>query len=186
LFIDERNNGYTDFAEITQKLKAYLNGNTITQRKWADVDMGNQMKRIVALLRRQEKKLLPWKKKRALNIAEGLLKQRIERKLFEGDEKEKAEKLLTFFKTEFDTDDFIDFDHFADLWLTILIPALDTLKRAKTQKRKIYTLRDLNIKNTPLTGERLDWILANCHFANTLDEMISACIIGIDKQYNKG
>ena len=55
LFIDERNNGYTDFAEITQKLKTYLNGSTITQRKWADVDMGNQMKRIVALLRRQEK-----------------------------------------------------------------------------------------------------------------------------------
>jgi superfamily II DNA or RNA helicase len=181
LFIDERNNGYTDFAEITQKLKKYLDKDTITQRKWVDVDMGGHMKKIVGLLRRQEKKLLPWKKKRALTIAERLLKQRIEKGLFEGAEKQKAEKLLTLFNTDFGPDDFIDLDHFADLWLAILTPALDTLKRTKTWKRKIYTLRDLNVKNTPLTGERLDWILANCQYSNTLDEMISACIIGIVK-----
>lgn len=75
----------------------------------------------------------------------------------------------------------VDLDHFADLWLTILIPELDKLKAAQTRRRKIYTLRDLNVRNVTITTERLDWLLENCQYSSTLDEMVSACIIGISK-----
>lgn len=38
LLIDEQNKGYTDFSEITKKLKEYLAKDNIIQRKWSEVD----------------------------------------------------------------------------------------------------------------------------------------------------
>jgi hypothetical protein len=66
--------------------------------------------------------------------------------------------------------------------LDILIPELDKLKAEKLRRRKIYTLRDLSYKNVTLTSEHLDWLLENCQYSNTLDEMISSCIIGLGKR----
>lgn len=182
LLIDERNKPYTDFADITQKLKEYLVKGNIIQRKWNEVDTSAQMKQIIHKLRKQEKNLLPWKKKRALEIGEKILRQYHDKIFTKPEDKSKAEKLIALFKPEFDSDDYIDFDHFADLWLTLLIPSLDKLKSIQTRRRKIYTLRDLTVKNFSLSTDRMDWLLENCQYANTLDEMISACIIGVRKE----
>ena len=95
---------------------------------------------------------------------------------------QKIEKVLLLFDSEPDAEEYVDLDHFSDLWLAILIPELDNLKRTVSRKRKIYTLHDLNASNVKLTANQVDWVLENCQYSNTLDEMISACIIGIAKQ----
>jgi hypothetical protein len=92
-----------------------------------------------------------------------------------------AERLLTLFNPESEDANYVDLDQFADLWLDILIPELDKLKAPKTKRRKIYTLKDLTHKNVKLNSEHLVWLLENCQYSNTLDEMIAACIIGISQ-----
>lgn len=180
LFIDEKNKGYTDFSEITELLKIYLAEGSVIQRKWNEVDTTFTIKQIIYKLRRQEKALLPWKKRRALEQSERILKHYAPS--FKSDrDKLNAERLLTLFNPESGDDNYVDLDQFADLWLDLLIPELDKLKAFKTRKRKIYTLRDLTHKNVKLDGERLVSLLENCQYSNTLDEMISACIIGIAK-----
>lgn len=47
LLIDEKNNGYTDFSEISEKLKAYLSTDHIAQRKWKEVDTFITIKEII-------------------------------------------------------------------------------------------------------------------------------------------
>ena len=95
-------------------------------------------------------------------------------------DKQKCEKILKLFDSNGD-DEYVDLDHFADLWFTILIPELDKLRAIPARRRKIYTLRDLNFRTVIITAERLDWLLENCQYSSTLDEMVSACIISIAK-----
>ncbi|ROI03257.1 hypothetical protein EGI16_11880 [Chryseobacterium sp. G0240] len=179
LFIDEKNKGYTDFSEITIKLKTYLVKDNIIQRKWQEVDTPSIMTKIIYRLRKQEKALLPWKKRRALEQGEKILNYHYEKIFKSSTEKIKAKKLLALFNPENKEDNYVDLDHFADLWLEIFIPELDKLKAQKTRRRKIYTLRDLNYRNVHISIDKLDWLLENCQYASTLDEMVSACIIGI-------
>jgi len=179
LFIDERNNPYTDFADISNKLKEYLTGNDIKQCKWNDVNTDVEVKKIMRKLRLQERNLLPWKKKRALEVGEKILKQIFDNTKQDALEKQKIQRLITLFNPDPETEDYIDFDHFAELWLIILIPALDVLKKSRRKKRKIFTLRDLTHRNVTIKNEQIDWLLVNCQYSNTLDEMIAACIIGV-------
>ncbi|PVD50140.1 hypothetical protein DC498_21230 [Terrimonas sp.] len=184
LFIDENNKGYTDFSEITEKLKHYLTKKDIIQRRWKEVDASLTIKQIIYKLRRQEKALLPWKKRRALEQGEKILKHFTPTFKSEKD-KLNAERLLMLFNPESDGDNYVDLDQFADLWLDILIPELDKLKAPKTKRRKIYTLKDLTHKNVKLNSEHLVWLLENCQYSNTLDEMVSACIIGLTRKSEK-
>ena len=179
LLIDEKGKGHTDFSEISNKLQTYLIKDNIIQRKWKEVDTTLQMDQIIRKLRKEEKNLLPWKKKRALEKGEAILKKYRETSSTLVD-KQKCDKILKLFDSNGD-DEYVDLDHFANLWLTILIPELDKLRAIPARRRKIYTLRDLNFRNVIITAERLDWLLENCQYSSTLDEMVSACIISIAK-----
>lgn len=181
LFIDERNKAFTDFGEITTKLKGYLKKDTVIQRKWAEVDTQLEMKKLMSRLRKQEKNLLPWKKRRALEVGYSILNQFANKPRIKPVQKQKVQRLLELFNPETESEDYIDFDHFANLWLSILIPSLDVLKKTRIRKRKIFTLKDLKLANVKINDQRLNWLLTNCQYSNTLDEMISACIIGVRK-----
>lgn len=182
LFIDEKNKAFTDFAEIAGKLKEYLKPKEIIQRRWNEVDTGNEIQKIIRKLRKQEKELLPWKKKRALMVGQKILKQMIDAI----PEKQKEKKtiismVLELFNPLPEAEDFIDYDHFAELWLSLLVPVLDKLRNTRKRKRTIITLKDLSIKDIKLTNENLEWLIENCRYAHTLDEIIAACIIGVAK-----
>jgi len=181
LFIDDRDQPFTDFAEITSKLKIYLSEDSVIQRKWKEVDTELEMKKLMRKLRKQEKNLLPWKKRRALDVGYGILIQFVEKSRVKPELKMKAQKLLELFDPDIESEDYIDFDHFADLWLSILVPCLDELKKTRIRKRKVFTLKDLKLSNVKIGEKQLNWLLANCQYSNTLDEMISACIIGVRK-----
>ena len=182
LLIDKKNKAHTDFSDISEMLRLYLDNGNIIQRKWNDVDASITIKEIIFKLRRQEKALLPWKKRRALQQGEKVLKHYTSNVFKSGKDRHNAERLLALFNPETEDDNYVDLDQFANLWLDILIPELDQLKSERLRRRKIFTLRDLSHKNVKLNSEHLVWLLENCQYANTLDEMISSCIVGIEKK----
>jgi hypothetical protein len=73
----------------------------------------------------------------------------------------------------------IDYNHFADLWLTLLLPALDEKRKNQVRQRTIITLKNIEVKDVKLDYEQLTWIYENCQYSNTLDEMIASCIIAV-------
>lgn len=160
-------------------LKLYLGRANIIQRRWKEVDTTLTIKQIIYKLRKQEKALLPWKKRRALEQGEKILKHYASKVFKLEEDKLNAERILTLFDAESEDDNYVDLDQFADLWLDILIPELDKLKVQQTRRRKIYTLKDLSYRNVKVNREHLVWLLENCQYSNTLDEIVSACIVGI-------
>lgn len=179
LFIDEKNHGHTDFSEIAHLLKKRLSKKEVIQRKWSEVDAPEEIRKIVYKLRSQELALLPPKKQRALTVGHKILKKKFELST-DVLSKGKMEKLLTFFAdNKSHHDDYIDYNHFADLWIQLLVPALDLLKENQKKKTKILTLTDLTENHLELSEENLDWLLDNSQYASTLDEIIAACIIGV-------
>nr|WP_295922239.1 SNF2-related protein [uncultured Dyadobacter sp.] len=179
LLIDAKNKGYTDFSEISQKLRQYLSNGKIVQRRWNEVNTSGTIRQVMYRLRKQERELLPWKKRRALERAEKILGYYAANVFKSEEDKQNAEKIMALFHPAAQDDNYVDLDQFADLWLNILLPELDALKAEKVRKRKVYTLRDLNPQNVTLHSDHLIWLLENSHYANTLDEMVAACIIGV-------
>lgn len=133
-------------------------------------------------LSKQEKELLPWKKRRALERAEKTLSYYATNIFKSESDKQNAEKILALFHPEYDDENYAYLDQFADWWLSIVLPELDKLKAEKQRKRKVHTLRGLDHKNVSLTSDHLSWLLENSQYANTLDEMVAACIIGISDE----
>lgn len=180
LFIDEKNKAFTDFSEITEKLKIYLDKSKIIQRKWQEIDTSHEIKTIIRKLRMKEKDFLSNKKKRALVMAEKILYSIVEKDIrISQPRKELLSKIIKLFKPEKGDDSIIDYDRFAEVWLSILQPALDLKRKSQLRKRKIITLRDLNYKDLKLSDAILNSIYEGCQIATALDEMVSSCIIAI-------
>jgi superfamily II DNA or RNA helicase len=179
LLIDSKNKGYTDFSEIAEKLRQYLSNGRAVQKRWNEVDTPETIRQVIYRLRKQEKELLPWKKRRALERGQRILAH-YATNVFKAElDVQKASKILLLFNPVSEDDQYVDLDQFADLWLSILLPELDKLKSEKVRKRKLYTLRDLNHQNVSLNSDHLTWLLESSQYANTLDEMVAACIIGV-------
>jgi superfamily II DNA or RNA helicase len=178
-FIDDVGKASTDFSEISELLRFHLQKSTLKQEKWT-TETNEYLIAAVKGLRRKEIELLPYKKKRALDIAKKALHYFFDR---EKDlERKKLIKAVTdIFDIENSSDYILDFNHFADLWLEILQPLLDKKRKAQLRKRKVISLRDIRPKDISLSIEKLQWLLDSCQYNNNLDEMIVSCIISIKK-----
>jgi superfamily II DNA or RNA helicase len=182
LFIDDKNNAFTDFSEITEKLKIYLDKTKIEQRKWEEVSTTEVINDVIKKLKRKERDLLPNKKKRALKVAKEILEQLKKNETKQSDNrKEIIYELISLFKPHSNDDSIIDYDRFAEMWLTILQPALDEKRILQKRKRKIISLQDLTYTDVNLDDKTLLAIYESCQVATTLDEMIASCIIAIKK-----
>ncbi len=182
LFLDEKDIVFTDFSEIAEKLKIYLDKKKIIQRRWNEVGTSNEIKKIIRKLRLQEKKLLSWKKQRALITAKKILSSLLEKGSKYKTYTELINNLINLFDPETNDNSIIDYDKFAEMWLVILQPALDEKRKNQLRKRKIITLRDLTFKDVRLDEATLTSIYENCQIATTLDEMIASCIIAIQTE----
>ncbi len=139
------------------------------------------MKKIIGKLRRQEKELLPWKKKRALSTAERILNDYLEKGMVKDENhRELIVNLVSLFRPEAMEDSVIDYDKFAEMWLMVLQPGLDAKRKNQLRRRSIITLRDLTFKDVHLDTSTLSTIYESCQIATTLDEMIASCIIAIN------
>ncbi|AEW01667.1 hypothetical protein A4D02_06590 [Niastella koreensis] len=182
LFIDETSKTFTDFSIIAEKLEIYLKRTDIIQRKWNDVNTDLEINSVIRKLRMVEKSLLPNKKKRALNVAERLLKQYLSHeKDITIARRELIQKLLNILSHKISDNSIVDFDRFADSWLVVLQPIIDMKRSKQLSRRKVITLKDLTIKDVTLSNEELSEIYEGCQTATGLDEMISACIISVKK-----
>lgn len=175
LFI-ENGNGITDFTAITSKLREYLSGSDIRQRRWSEVELSRHFPKLLHFLRKHEALLLPHKKKRALLVGERLLKEFIHKA--HRFEKEKAEHILKWHQVD-DNVEPVDLHHLADLWLHILQPALDEKRLLQRRKRKLLSLNDLSNEDVEITTETLDFFLDEGESASRIDEVVSACIISL-------
>lgn len=178
-FIDDTGKASTDFAEISELLRMHLQKPTLKQEKWT-TETNEYLIAAVRKLRRKEIELLPYKKKRALDIAKKTLDYFFthEKKL---ERKKLIKDVLEIFNIDNASDYILDFNHFADLWLEILQPVLDKKRKAQLRKRKVISLRDIKPKELSLSTETLQWLLDSCQYNNNLDEMIVSCIIAIKK-----
>jgi superfamily II DNA or RNA helicase len=182
LFIDSDQRSTMDFGKISTKLKEYLGATGIVQRRWEEVNTDKEIRKLVHKLRAHERKLLPCKKGRALEVGLKILHQIVDKQNpLDPQRRQLIERLFKLFKQDPEMDDSIDYSHFADLWLTLLVPRLDELRRTKMRKRKIYTLKDLTFKEVNLTDEQLEWLFTNCQYTSTLDEIVASCIISLKK-----
>lgn len=178
-FIDDAGKASTDFSEISELLRFHLQKPTLKQEKWT-TETNEYLIAAVKGLRRKEIELLPYKKKRALDIAKKTLQYYFDRE--KNLERKKLIKAVTdIFNIENSSDYILDFNHFADLWLEILQPLLDKKRKAQIRKRKVISLRDIKPKELTLSTETLQWLLESCQYNNNLDEMIVSCIIAINK-----
>jgi hypothetical protein len=83
-----------------------------------------------------------------------------------------AMQLLNFFDPIPDVDGWIDYNHFAELWLVILLPALDGVRNERPKRKWTVTLGDLKVHQVNLDIKVLNEMLENCRYASTLDEVI--------------
>ena len=182
LLIDKSGKAHTDFSDISLKLQDYLSqSQEIVQRKWNQVDTNGEIRRLTRLLQTNEKDLLSWKKKRALQVGQKLLKHFYDLSLQKRGKKTVIHRLLSLYDPDKDSDEILDLDHFADLWLKILLPALDKKRERLKYRRRILTLRDLTPNDVYLSKKKLTELYENCRYASTLDELVAACIIAVPK-----
>ena len=131
-------------------------------------------------LKQKELLLLPNKRKRALNVAQSLIDKHF--KKAEGDIPRR--RLISNLKRLFDIEysgeqGIVDYYNFAQNWLDILQPILNSKRKQSRNKRYVYGLGDLTEKEVPLPNEQLENLYKNCPYTETIDAKVAACIIGI-------
>lgn len=178
-FIDDNGKASTDFSEISDLLRTRLQNSSVKQEKWT-TETNEYLLAAVNKLRRKEIELLPFKKKRALQIARKTLDY-----YFQKEKVIETKKLIKAVQQIFDIDNYsdyiLDFNHFADLWLEILLPILDKKRKEQLKKRKVISLRDIKPKDVHFKPETLQWLIDSCQYNNNLDEMIVSCIVAFRK-----
>jgi len=178
-FIDGNGKASTDFSEISELLRTRLQNSDIKQEKWT-TETNEYLMAAVKRLRRKEIELLPFKKQRALAIAKKTLEYH-----FKKEKDIEIKKLIKAVQQIFDTDNssdyILDFNHFADLWLEVLQPILDSKRKAQIRQRKVISLRDVKPQDIILKAETLQMLIDSCQYNNNLDEMIVSCIIAFKK-----
>tara|TARA_R110002051_G_scaffold181774_1_gene251342 strand:+ start:107471 stop:110713 length:3243 start_codon:yes stop_codon:yes gene_type:complete len=169
---------YTEFSEICNKLRQYISKKN-ERIKWND----KYLKRYLHILQNKEIELLPPKKRRALEVAEHVLKKKYNSKKEDLDKRMVIKKLIDLFHPKKKA---IDFEAYAELWIDKLQPFLDEKRsRYKTSKR-VYNLNSLKtsaeIKKINFTLEELKIILHNLPIYEKVDSKIASCIVGVPNE----
>lgn len=130
-------------------------------------------------MQEQEIKLLPHKKKRVLEVAQAILRQKIksERDVATKSKLTEVTKLFTKSAREM----IVDYYKFAEQWIQILQPLLDEKRENAKRKRSVYNFTSLirDHKKISFSRETLDEIIQNCPYTEKIDARIVACIIGV-------
>jgi hypothetical protein len=164
-------------------LKIYLDKTKIEQRSWEEVRTTEVINDVIKNLKRKERDLLPNKKKRALKVAKEILEQLKKNEIKQSENRKKIiADLISLFNSHSNDDSIMDYDKFAEMWLSILQPALDEKRTIQKRKRKIITLQDLTYTDVKLDDKTLLAIYESCQVSTTLDAMIASCIIAIKKE----
>lgn len=172
-FIDNENYIHTDLPDICQQLRDHITKKT-ERLKWNQ----QSLEEYINHFKRMERDLLPPKKKRALEVAHAILVRQQNRKELTIEEKETMHRLLELFarNPEF----IIDYEHFADDWISLLQPLLNEKRVNQGRKKKVLNLSSLKDDRKVIFNQSdLNRIILNTRITEEIDSKIASCIIGV-------
>ncbi|MGB5931293.1 MAG: SNF2-related protein [Cyclobacteriaceae bacterium] len=164
----------TDFIEICDFLKECISGNAIQ----LPLDK-SLLKSYIIEIRKQEREMLPVKKKRALEVAEKILKK----KKNKGDLKEEAvDQILNLYNPKEDSSEenySINLEKVSEWWVEKLMPYLDNLRNNSKSYRNIYNLNSLYTKSIDISISEEELLLFNneIFYNRSIDSRIVSYII---------
>lgn len=132
-FIDSDDNTYTEFPEICDQLRKYIQPDNIKAEHWTQ-ETDRHLISAVQKLKQKERHLLPNKRKRALSVAEKLLDKHF-KKTKDVTRKQLIDKVQKLFSTDHPEEHgIVDYYLFAQNWLDILQPVLNKKRKASRKK----------------------------------------------------
>jgi hypothetical protein len=179
-FIDSDNNIYFELTDVCQQLRHHLN-NSPKKSEWTD-KTSMLLEQYFDVLQRNEIKLLPNKRKRALEVAKYILKRLASQNTSHA---YLYHELLRLFEpASFDSEYSIDYYDFSQQWLDLF--SLYLAEKRQKYKRRIISLNDLKrgkefkeFTETEMRPEKLQHFLTNAPYKQSHWKNIAACIIGI-------
>ena len=123
---------------------------------------------------------MPPKKRRALEVAEHVLKKKYNSKKLDLNKKVVIKKLIDLFHPKKKA---IDFEIYAEIWIDKLQPYLDEKRSRYKTSKKVYNLNSLKtpseINKINFTLEELISMLHNLPIYEKIDNKIASCIVGV-------
>lgn len=180
-FIDSNQKAIANLGLICQKLRDKLQKQNNWEEKW-NTTIQTQLKNYSRILHKNEKQLLPRKRRKVLEVAESIITQ-----LYKKEKDKVREGLLRevndLFQVNIGDEQTINFYLFSQQWFDILNEELYELRLNKKRRRQVISLNTLKKEyqkvEEKLTNEKLIFIKENAPWSESLWQNIAACIIGI-------
>ena len=177
-FIDSQEIIYSSLPKICDLLRLHLKDEEQKEKEW-DERAEQTLSLFLNKLLDQQKKLLPNKKRRALEVAEYILQKQREKNENEFKSDLYKELLSCFQNPKIDEEEIVDLYTFAQQWLTILTPYVR--EKRYREKRNTIGLNDLkqDYAQIELTREILEQILLSITYKKSPKYNIASCILGV-------
>ena len=185
---------FYDLETVTKKLREKLSNEKtewVLEKKWIPAETDDYLNKYLKILQKNDKELLPNKKKRALEVSEVIL-WKIQKKLREKHKKVKSvdyyeqiqliKELLEIYSPSDMIDNYsIDYNSFANSWLDIFVKPLDERKEKNKKWRKVFSIDDFktSYSDLNLTDDILKEILSKIKYKEKIWNNVIACIIAI-------
>lgn len=181
VFIDDRGEFLSEFPAICAELRRILLPGT------KDTPWNQQLlEEFITKMQEHERELLPWKKRRALEVGEYILSKHLatERKSKGGPQDLTRIKLLQDALNQFQPivgEDVIDYQNLAQIWIEKLQPILEKKREENKRNRKVFNFDSLkrDWRKVELDNTFLNRLIEDVHRATKIDRLIAACIIGV-------
>lgn len=168
-----------EYDQITDRLRVLLKDKSDKVLPW----QSTEFREYRHPLKKLELDSLSPKRKRALEVAEKLLRDQAQQA--EPTIVALAQQILPMFRPHLEDGWAVDYVRFADMWLAWLMPELTTMREAAKRKRNVFNLNSLILPKTQKSSqlrfseEQLKYIHDNCPIGKPIEQRIAACIVGI-------
>jgi len=173
-FIDSSDEIHAEIADICQLLRTSLSPKA-SRLPWNDA----ALKRYVNLFITKERQLLPPKKRRALEVADYILRMRLKEKMVPTVLRDAINYMQDILAGK--SIEIIDYERLAEEWITVLQPCLDQKREQNRNKKNEFNLNSLKHEHRKivLNAEKLIEMADQSVIAVEIDKRIAACIIGV-------
>ncbi len=177
---EENKDYYVDLNSICEKLRFRL-ANETGNLEWND-HAESVLKQFISNLEKNQLKLLPNKKRRALEMLKRLLHKYYADNNASLVRKKYVKQLLNFFQPNVEEDALsVNFYQFAQLWLDLIQPRMIELKKSNKSWKNVIDLDVLrkDLEKNPIPDIELKKMFESVITIDRLDKRIASCIIGI-------
>lgn len=176
-FIDDEKNIHTEFPDVCEQLRKHIQTNS-QGLEWND----QVLKKYITFFKGKEIDLLPYKKKRALEVARVILEKSYKRKDINSQVRDVIDSLLQLLKPNSQLG--VDYEFLADEWITILQPYLNEKREALKRKKTVLNLSSLkqDYKKFDFAEKYFAQMLENTPVTEDIDSKIASCIIGVSNR----